>query len=72
MKKGIEYLSMLSKKEQVLFLKNLNNMSKYKISTYLSDEYESFYKFMAAAFVWKQTSEGNEFWYKISVTKEKV
>ena len=72
MKKGIEYLEWLSKADQVRFLRNMSTISHYVksndggIAQYLSDEFESFHKFISCAFAWMYSPEGNSYWSKIS------
>lgn len=72
MKKGIEWLSMMSKEEQVLFLKNLNNVSKIKISTYLMADYKTFRPFILNAFSWRRTPEGSDYWMEICTSKDTI
>ena len=67
MKKGIEYLAMLSKEEQVLFLKNLNNISNKKISTYLLGEHDSYHSFITGSFTFAHSPEGHDYWWGISI-----
>ena len=72
MKKGIEWLSMMSKEEQVLFLKNLNNVSKIKISNYLMADYKTFRQFIICSFGWGETTEGVDFWSEICTRKDTI
>lgn len=67
MKQGIEYLSMLSKEEQVLFLKNLNNVANTKISKYLMLEHDSYHSFLTGSFTFADSPEGHDYWWDISM-----
>lgn len=67
MKQGIEYLAMLSKEEQVLFLKNLNNVANTKISTYLMREHDSYHSFLTGSFTFTASTEGHDYWWDISM-----
>ena len=65
MKKGIDYLKELTADEQVLFLKNISNIAKYRISLYLLNDYPSAEKFILSAFAFTLTPEGSRYWWDI-------
>ena len=66
MKKGYEWIKMLSKDDQILFCKNLTNIGKHTISSYLLSEYDTFWNFIAAAFTWSDSSERHEYWSELA------
>ena len=74
MKKGIEWLNMMKRKEQVLFLKNLvtygpaefemnEKRQKHSIFSYLNREFLSFEEFITNSFDWESTPEGHDWWW---------
>ena len=73
MKTGLEYLDLLSKADQVRFLKNLSTLSPAipgsdnTISEYLSKSYNNFHSFINNSFHWESSSEGYDYWSKISM-----
>ena len=63
---GIECLEVLSDSEQVLFLKNLTNLGRHKISKYLLKDYVYLRHFISGAFIWSDTNEGSDYWNAIA------
>lgn len=77
METGLYYLNLLSKADQVRFLRNLSTISpalhdveRNVISDYLSDSYDSLYMFILNSFNWGFSPEGFCYWtdiiYRIS------
>ena len=66
MKKGYEWLKILSKDNQTLFCKNLTNMGKHTVSIYLLSEYDELWNFIAAAFTWSDSPEGHDYWSELA------
>lgn len=62
MKQGIDYLDMMNKKHQVLFLKNLSERGDCTISDYLNREFATFRTFVGGAFTWNTSPEGEKYW----------
>ena len=68
MKKGIEWLNLMTRKEQVFFLKNLSEFPlqvkspKPSIAKYLNSDFKSFFDFIDESFDWGQTKEGFAWW----------
>lgn len=67
MKKGVEWLAMLSKENQVLFCRNRVNVRDFNqsivpIAEYLNAEYPSFDAFLRKAFVWQLSPQGHDYW----------
>lgn len=67
MKTGLEYLKELNPDEQVLFLKNLNNIANIKISKYLMNEYDTYHAFITGSFTFRDCPEGHDYWWNISI-----
>jgi hypothetical protein len=69
-KLGVEWLSKLSKEDQILFCKNrVNHRNRGEvtkrgltIAQYLILEYDSFSQFIDHAFMWEDTPEGHDYW----------
>jgi hypothetical protein len=61
MKKGIYWFAYLSEKEQKKFRENCNDFYEY-----IQIEYFSFKAFIAVAFDWIDTPQGNDYWSEIS------
>ena len=72
MRQGIEFLKYLSPEEQVLFLKNLNNIGGHKISEYLLCEYNSLYDFVMSSFTFSSSPEGHSYWSEIIYRKDTI
>lgn len=67
MQKGIHWLDILTRKEQVLFLKNYAAQnSTSNISDYLNREHDSFFRFIDSGFKWDFTDEGYEWWVNVA------
>lgn len=68
MKQGIEWLDLMTRKEQVIFLKNLSEFPlkvvsrEPSISNYLNCQFSSFFDFVDNSFDWEATKEGFAYW----------
>lgn len=69
---GIEYLSRMPYKDQVLYLKNLSTHGsagddrETSIASYLMAQYTSFSAFIINSFIWGKTPEGHAYWNGIA------
>lgn len=77
MKKGIEWLHTMSRKEQVMFLKHLvtyppSRPMKMEVSIfeYLNEDFASFYIFITNSFNWAATPEGHQWWSEYASSKK--
>jgi hypothetical protein len=67
--KGTYYFSQLSRLEQSQFKYNLehNELIPFCINELLSWEYTTFRDFIGGCFTWCATTEGQDYWYQISI-----
>ena len=69
--KGTYYFSQLSRLEQSQFKYNVehNELIPFCIDELLSWEYTTFRDFIGGCFTWSATTEGQDYWYQISIRK---
>lgn len=70
MKKGTDYLAMLTDEQREKFIANFNRdrinyKDSVKLNDYLDRSYTNFGQFITCGFVFGETPEGAEYWYKI-------
>ena len=71
---GIKYLNLMTRKQQVFFLRNLTSPYSrdgrvgVSISDYLNKEFTTFHNFIDNAFTWDHTPEGHPYWHTIAFT----
>jgi hypothetical protein len=76
MKKGIEWLDLMTRKEQVIVLKNLSEFpltsvtKEPSISNYLNCEFSSFFDFLDKSFDWGATKEGYDYWEEFAYSRK--
>lgn len=67
-----KWLDKLNREEIDRFLVNLANYkSKEEADEYLNREYETAFDFLAGAFIWSNTTEGDMYWLDILDKMEK-
>jgi hypothetical protein len=69
MKKGIYWFAKLSEKEQNEFRENCKNQDD-NFHTQMEWECDTFYVFIAGAFVWGNTIQSSQYWNTIANRKE--
>lgn len=75
MKKGVEWLDLMTRKEQVIFLKNLSEFplevatKDPSISNYLNCQFSSFFDFVDESFDWGVTKEGFGYWEGFALSR---
>jgi hypothetical protein len=62
MKKGIEWFSILTEKQQSKFRANTEK----SFHNLVDMEFTSFFSFMTRCFPWESSKEGHDYWYKIA------
>ena len=81
MLKGIQYLDLLNKDEQVRYCRNRVNHphslndSKHagkNIADFLNTEFVSFEEFVDQGFLWEQSTEGYSYWYEMTYDEDKI
>lgn len=64
--KGEFWIRHLSQEEKTNFLNNLTSFRGDASRNFLESEYNVFHNFIAGAFVWDDSHEGFDYWFRIS------
>lgn len=68
------YNTCLTREERIKFRENSLNYGKTptQFDFYLASEYDSLFDFVSNGFVWVDTPEGNDYWFRISTRTTQV